>query len=273
MPPSRATSPPASPGLRPPCSELGYPRRRELDIERPAKPLRDARAEGMGPRARARGRGERARIGRERERENALGLAKGTGHHIALDRTPRSAVLAGGGAGCDLAEDAEPRDVQRHPPSGVETRALGLGGARNRSPQLDVVSVPLETRRVARWAPASVGRCCAEPSPPVQGRVGRCPTGSKSPAASRLKRRCSSACHAPSVPLRSLERRDRFAEKLAEHAATCAGAAANALRRESSRRSNGAELPHVAPVPAARAVSSLPTFAGGFPCVAIDTSM
>ena len=31
-------------------------------------------------------------------------------------------------------------------------------------------------------------------------------------------------------------------------------------------------MPHVAPVPAARAVSSLPTFAGGFPCVAIDTS-
>ena len=58
------------------------------------------------------------------ERENALGLAKGTGHHIALDRTPRSAVLAGGGAGCDLAEDAEPRDVQRHEPWGSEARGI-----------------------------------------------------------------------------------------------------------------------------------------------------
>ena len=67
------------------------------------------------------------------------------------------------------------------------------------------------TRRVAQRAHAGVGRCGAQPSPRVQGRVGRCRTGTKSRVASRLKPRCSSVCRAPACGLRTRQRHRFFA--------------------------------------------------------------
>jgi hypothetical protein len=77
----------------------------------------------------------------------------------------------------------------------VETYALGSDARAARPNRMTHRSS--RTRRVARWVHAGVGRSGAQASPPVQGRVGQCPTGSKSRVPSRLKPRCRSACRAP----------------------------------------------------------------------------
>ena len=147
-----------------------------------------------------------------------------------------SRALEGGSVGLPRAGPipaSAARGADRSAP--VETYAWGSDARGTRAPQ-DDPAVRARTRRVAQRAHAGVGGCREEASPLVQGRVGRCPTGSKSRAASRLKRRWQQPMPRPDVPPRTRERHDFFAEKLAGQQGAGDGTRRNALRRECSKR-------------------------------------
>ena len=140
-------------------------------------------------------------------------------------------------------ERRTPRAADRSSP--VETYAWG-SDARGTVPQQDDPTVSSRTRRVAQWAHAGVGGCRAEASPLVQGRVGQCPTASKSRAASRLKRRLRQAMPRPGVPSRTRERHGFFAEKLAKQRGACAAREETRCVVNAANGADGAELPRIA---------------------------